>query len=313
VTGNLIKWQVKFAGQAAGAVNLDGGNFLSATSDVRKQCSLDFGAYSAPMMATDKAQWTGNAIGVAGYDYLQDLINVHMRDAMETVLKLIEQHVFIGSGTSNQMTGLSTAIASSGAYAGLTDASWVARKDGNSGTLRSLTFNLIRSHLTQIALVSKMGRPDYAFCYSTVFDALEALFTGTIYTQAGMPQASGQVNVPGGVVKTNGFRTLTVPVLGITFIESPDCSNSAETNAANCIYFLNSNSIEIRYLQPTGPSMATRETMQAVQQDFGTLAGLPFDFRPRARTGYKDEFDLTCSLQLVVKDRNANGILCDVQ
>lgn len=317
-TGQNIGWDVTFAGQVANSVNLDGGNFLTAAADPQVAATLGFGAYSAPVKVTTKAQWTGAAIGAPGYDFLSNFIQRNMVEGMNALVKKLNQDLYIGAA-GNSMTGLSSAVASTGTYANISQGSqagWASTSQGNSGSLRSLTLALIKAQISAIAIASPKGRPDIAVMQPAVFNTLEGLFDGTLYTQAGRNDLQfGQVMTNGGLVKATGFRSLYWASGGITFIEDPDCVNSAVTNTNNCIYFLNSDSVEVQYLPPAGVSnwMSDQKVVEAAEQDLGQLAGLQMDFRARGRQIYADEFDLTCSLNLVVKDRAACGILYDVQ
>jgi len=317
-TGQAITWDVTFDGQAAGAVNIDGGNFLTAAADPQVSASLGFGAYSAPIKVTTKAQWTGSAQNSAAF--LQNLINRNMMEAMMKVVKVINQDLYKGSGPgSNQITGLGTAVAATGTYATINQSNqsnWASQTKGNSGSLRSLSLSLIKQTISAAAAASPKGRPNLGVMGSALFDTFEGLFDGTLYTQAGKNDLQwGSVMTNGGLIKATGFRSLYWSSADITFIEDPDQTNAAQTNASNTIYFLNSDSVEIQYLPPTSVSsyMPDQKVMQAVEQDLGGLAGLQFDFRARGRQVYADEFDLTTSLNLVVKDRAACALLADVQ
>lgn len=319
-TGDSARWLTSFAGQSTGNVNIDGGNFLTATADPRVPATLAFGAISAPMKVTTAAQWKASAQSVQ--PNLMDLFGQNLMEGLNTSVKLINQQLFSGTGPAagNQLTGLSSAVAATGTYAGIaqgTYANWASTVKGNSGTLRALTLALIKQTTSAIAGVSPYGRPDFAVMGSALFDVFEGLFDGTLYTQAGKNDLLfGQVMTNGGkIIQSTGFRTLYWASQGITFLEDPDCTDTAQTNAANVIYFLNSSAVEVQYLVPTsvGQYVADQKSMQAMEQGLGGLGGLLFDFRMRPRTQYSDEGDITCALNVVVKDRAATGLLCDVQ
>jgi hypothetical protein len=318
-TGDSARWLTSFAGQTSGNVNIDGGNFITAAADPRVPATLALGAVSAPAKVTTAAQWKASAQSVQ--PNLMDLFGQNLMEGLNAAVKLINQQLFNGSGSSNQLTGLSSAIASTGTYANIaqsTYANWASQTKANGGTLRSLSLALIKQTTTAIAQNSPYGRPDFAVMPSALMDVLEGLFDGTLYTQAGLNNVAqgGVVKTNGGqIVQSTGFRTLYWASQGITFIEDPDCTNTAQTNANNAIYFLNSNAVEIQYLVPTsvGQYVSDQKSMQAQEQGLGGLGGLLFDFRMRPRTQYSDEGDITCALNVVVKDRAACGLLADVQ
>lgn len=318
-TGDSVRWLTSFAGQSAGNVNIDGGNFLSAVADPRVPATLAMGAVSAPMKVTTAAQWKANAQSVQ--PNLMDLFGQNLMEGLNAAVKLINQQLFNGTGSANQLTGLSSAVAATGTYANISQSTytnWASQTKANGGSNRSLTLALIKQTTTAIAQNSPYGRPDFAVLPPALMDTLEGLFDGTLFTkaqEAGNFQA-GVVRTNGGqIVQSTGFRTLYWASQGITFIEDPDCTNTAQTNANNVIYFLNSNAVEIQYLVPAGMGqwVADQKSMQAQEQGLGGLGSLLFDFRMRPRTQYSDEGDVTCSLNVVVKDRAACGLLADVQ
>jgi hypothetical protein len=115
MTGQNIQWAVSFNGQVAANVDPDGGNLLTAASDARTKGQLDYGYVSAPISVTTKAQMLGyNATGPA---YLKGMVAQNLMEALTACSKYINQQIFNGTGSSNQMTGLSTAVAASGIYA----------------------------------------------------------------------------------------------------------------------------------------------------------------------------------------------------
>lgn len=316
MTGRNIQWAVSFNGQVADNVDPDGGNLLTAAADTRANGQLDYGYVSAPIQVTTKAQMLGyNASGPA---YLKGMVAQNLMEAIGAALKKIEQQVFNGTGSSGQLTGLSTAIAGSGTYASINPSTytlWVSTSQGNSGSLRNVTPGLIKTALSTIAGVSPKGRPDLAFCQSAVFNTLENAFDGTLYTQAGRNDlVFGKVMTNGGLVDARGFRTLYWASAGLTIVEAPDCVNTAVTNTAACMYLLNSDSVELQYLDPAPAEMASdQRVVGAVEQGIGPMGNLKFDLRARGRTKFADEFDIVAGLNVVVKDRPACGILYDLQ
>ncbi len=316
-TGQNIGWDLTFSGQAASSVNADGGNLLTATADPQVAATLGYGAYSAPIRVTTKAQWTGAAQNSASF--LENMIERNTQEALNALVKLINQDIYSGAG-GNAMTGMSTAIAATGIYANVNQSSyanWASYSAGNSGSLRSLTLALIKTMTSTIATNSPVGRPDYASCPPAIFNALETLFDSNfrLNSQYGERVQMGVVNTSGGLIKATGFRSLFWENQNLTIIEDPDCKNTAVTNQSNIVYAWNSASIEMNFLPPAGVSnyMPDQKIMQAVEQDLGPLANLQLDFRARGRTTFSDEFDLLGMIQLAVKDRAATGLLFDVQ
>jgi hypothetical protein len=320
MTGQNIQWATSFAGQIASNVNPDGGSLLTAVADPRTAAQLGYGYVSAPIKVTTKDQMlAANSVANGGPGFLNGLIAQNLSEAVQAACKYINQQIFSGTGAGNQLTGLSLAVAGSGTYATIAPsgsyAGWVATSQGNAGSLRSLTLALIKTQASTIAAISPKGRPDMAICTSAVFNTLENLFDGTVYTQAGRNDLQwGKVMTNAGMINARGFRSLAWVSAGITFIEDPDCTNTAVTNTSNCIYFLNSDSVELQYLDPAPvPYMPDQQVVAASEQGMGQLGSLKFDLRARGRTTMADEFDIVAGLNVVVKDRPATGILFDVQ
>lgn len=314
-TGQNIGWDVTFSGQAAAAVNPDGGNMLTAVADPQTAATLGYGSYSAPIRVTTKAQWTGAAQNSASF--LQNLIERNTNEALNALVKLINQDIYAGAA-GNAMTGLSTAVAATGTYAGVaqgTYSNWASYSSGNSGSLRSLTLAMGKTMNSTIAQNSPVGRPDYWACGPAVFNSLETLFDTNFRLNAESIQRGVLKTAGGEIKKATGFRTLYWENQDVTIIEDPDCKNTAVTNQSNIIYAWNSASVEMNFLPPAGVSnyMPDQKIMAAVEQDLGPLANFQLDFRARGRTNFSDEFDLLGMCQLVVKDRAATGLLFDVQ
>lgn len=329
-TGQEMKWQVKVSGQVAGNPSLDGGAFLSAASDAPQNVSVVFGSYEAPCKVTDDLLWKAQPAAGIGADYstMSNVLAEARVDAVAAALKLIEQHLFIGSGSSEQMVGLSTAVAASGAYGGLTHAEWVSRVTLNSSVLRNLTLSLLKVELRNISVLFNGGRPNLGICAPGIMDALEALFdpylqmpsapSSSAPIQKGGDRAvmnPGTIRTIGGDIAMDGFRHLYWATGGVHFIEAPDCVNSAVTNTTAGIYFLNSDMIGLDYLPPPGPRQAApdAEAVAAVEQNMGAIAQIPFESISRGRIDHSMQWDMTAKVGLKLLDRRSAAWLGDLQ
>lgn len=331
-TGHQVTWSVKFGGQDAGTVNMDGGTLRTAASDQPVAATLGFGSYAAPVKVTDDLLWRGGSSAGFGPDLnpLTDAVQQNIADGIEKWVKAVNTDLYAGSGTSNDMTGLNKAVVATGTYAGISasvQTAWASTVSGNGGSLRSLTLPLIKTQLRTIAAASKLGRPDLAVCPPAIMDAVEALFeayTRINYTpqQMSMPGGSGEklsMNPPaivtaGGRINADGFRVFHWQNQRLWFIEDPDCVYTGATNPSNVMYLLNSMDIELNYLPPPGaPPMVQSQSVQAAEQGMGALGGLQLELTHRGRTQYSHEFDMTGKVQLVVHSRNGHGCLQDIQ
>lgn len=331
-------WDVTFDGQAAAAVNPDGGSFVTATSDPQTAASLGWGAYSAPVKVTTKAEWVGKA-HPGDYSWLQNLINRNVTEATEALVKLINQHIYSGTGSSNQMTGLSLAALNSGIYANINSATsgltgWKCSiTANNSGTPTNITLAQIKTDLAAAATNTNnpFGRPDICVMRSTPFNTLMNAFDA--YTQVPFQPSSGMISMPisgararvtenpnvittaGGKITRTGFRVMRWDSEDLWIIEDPDTTHTGQTNATSTCYYLNSAAVHMEYLPPAGEPGYTSDArvIAAVEQDLGPIANLQFEVRPRGRSSFADELDLLGMMQLVVKSRAAIGYRTDIQ
>jgi len=334
LSGDKMRWVVRFSGQASGAVNPDGGNFLTAAADDRQPAELAYGSYGAPIQVTDdmrrKAQ---SSAGVpAQFNVYDAVVGQTALEAMEALLKTLNQQIYAGSGSSSEMKGLAAIIAATGSYANIAQASysaWASTVTANSGTLRSLTISLLKTHLRTVGAASSMGRPNIGTCQSAVFDALEALFTP--YTlmpfapqggavSPGMERAAmnpATINLPGGQIQNNGFRVLHWQSAGVYFVEDPDATDTGATNANNSIFFLNSDDFDLHYPPPAtmqdGVYNIPAQRVTATEQGLGPLGQLPIEMMARGRQNYASNWDVTAWLGVALRARNAHGKLQDVQ
>lgn len=331
-TGQDIRWTPKFNGQVAGNTNLDGGAFLTPASDQPAAANVPYGTFEAPAKVTDDMLWKGGtSAGIpADMNTFADPYMEARVDALNAALKLANQQVYSGTGTANQPVGFSTAIASSGLYAGINSSSfsqWASTVQINGGTLRNLTIPLMKTFLRTVAAASKAGRPNIGFCTGTMFDAIEALFDP--YLQIPTPMEGGSapvgaeraisnpstIKTVGGSINMDGFRVIYWQTGGVYFIEDPDCINTAVTNTTNGIFFVNSNELEMNFLPPPGMRFAVPDVqaVQAVEQDLGPIADWQFEIVPRGRVDHAMQWDLTGKLGIKLWSRNAHGWLGDIQ
>ncbi len=327
-TGQTMTWQVKTSGQVAGNPSLDGGAFLTAASDVPQNINVVYGNYEAPCKVTDDLLWKAQPAAGIGADYstMTNAMAEARVDAIAAALKLMEQQLFSGTGLTNQMVGLSTACAASGAYGGLTHSEWVSTVTENGGSLRNMTIALLKTFLRTVAVASNGGRPNLGFCAPGMMDALEALFDPYL-TMPSVPMATGSpskeravmnpgtIRTIGGDIKIDGFRVLHWATGGVYFVEAPDCQNSASTNTTAGIWFLDTDQVEANYLPPPGPRMGAADVQaaQAIEQNMGAIAQIPFESISRGRVDHSMQWDYTAKVGLKVSDRRACGWLGDLQ
>ena len=314
MTANNINFDVKLAGKTAGNVDLDGGGLPTAAADLRRSVSLPYGEYAAGMQLTDKLRRVAGAI--QGHDFLKNLVQQDLIESLSETCKQMNKQIYSGSGSSGQMTGLDTAVRSSGAYGGLTATDWIATVSENSGSLRTTTLAIIRAHVSAMAAAAgnTFGRPDLGFCKPAIFDVLLGLFVPTQFATVGQVVVNpDQIYTASGKISRTGFRAFTWASEGITFIEDPDVTHPNSTNATAGIYFINSGAVGLEQLRPAEMAMTDAQAIAAAQEMMGPIAGLMFELQPRGRTKFATEWDASCMLGLKVKCRAATGWLGDLQ
>lgn len=312
VTGKDINFDVRLGGKTAVDVDMDGGNLASATADTRRSVTLPYGEIGAAMQLTDKLRRVAPAI--QGHDFLKNLMAQDLAESISAACKRINSQIYSGDGSGNQMSGLSEAVKSSGAYGGLTDSTyWVSTVSENSGTPRNLTLSMLRVFLSTIAAASgnSYGRPDLAFCKPGIFDYLLSLFTVNTQIMAGVDVNPSTIYTAGGRMERTGFRAFTWGSEQITFIEDPDVSHDGSTNATTGIYAINSAAVGLEQLVPGEMNGIQASSHEAADQ-LGPIANLMFEMQPRGRTRHASEWDITAMVGLKVKCRAACGWLGDL-
>lgn len=331
-------WAVSFAGQDAGTVNSDGGARRTAAADPTTAATLGWGEYSAPVKVTEKAQWVGAY--TKDHDYLKNLISRNAKEATEALVKLINQHIYTGTGTSNQMTGLSLANLNSGTYANINSSTWTGWKcsvtSNNSGTPQNLTLAQIKADLAAISIDpnNHFGRPDFAFLRSTPFNTLATAFDAfTMITydpkasSMSLPQGGAQrvtnnpnvISTAGGQIQRHGFRVLRWDSEDLWLVEDPDCTHTGQTNPTGTMHYLNSASCWMEYLPPpsdTGElpiNAANSKVIQATEQDLGPIANLQFKISGRGNQNWATELDILGMVQFVCTNRASIGYRTDIQ
>lgn len=316
-TANNINFDVKIGGKTATNVNLDGGNLPTATADQRRGVSMPYGSYAAGMQLTDKLRRVLGATG--GHDFLKNAMSQDLVESMTATVKQMNVDFYAGTGTNDQMLGLSSIVAASGALGGLTDSTyWISQVSENGGTPRTTTIPIIRTHLSAMATNkgNVYGRPDLAFCKPSIFDIVLSLFSITTFVDgfgAGIAVNPPSFYTSYGSVSNTGFRKFYWASEGITFIEDPDVTHVGSTNPTTGIYFACSQALTLEQLPPAETIMTSSQTMAAAQETLGPVAGMVFELQPRGRTKAATEWDATAMVGLKCRQRGAVSWLGDLQ
>lgn len=284
--GKNIAWVPEMDGSFAETYS-EGADVSTYGQDAQSGAILTWGLYRANIAVTNLAM--DGAASSSSPDGNLQLWARHVVNGSAKLASAINADLFAGDGTGTKITGFSTAIAGSGAYATLTDSNWVSYE---ANAAASVTFALIREDLRHI--YEACGEtPDMAVCSPAVFNKVGALFDAT-------RRQMDSVRGGNGAVKLEfGFQALEVD--GTVFFRDKDCT-------ANAIYYLNSDGVEIQYLPSASQALLIEAAGGEVQADdgFGPVP-LGFKYEMLAKTGPAEKAEILWTGNLVVTRRNAHG------
>lgn len=233
----------------------------------------------------------------------KEIINLFARNLDNTAMALasvINQQLFSGTGTSNQIAGLGVALKDDNTYAGIdrtdsANAHW--RSNVIDASTATLSLAMLRAAIGDTIYTASGSQPTLAFCRPNVFNAIGNLFqeqrryNDTVRVLQG---ARGEVKLDASIG--------TLEVEGCVFIKDKDAPASE-------IVLVNPEHLAFEYLpQESEPEMSDTVREQAAQDGFG-LIPLGFAVKKLARTGASSKFSMQIFGQLRVDRPNACGRL----
>ncbi len=208
----------------------------------------------------------------------------------------LNAEVFAGPGTTTRMAGLALAVGDAD-YATIDRTSsnytFMASTIVDPGTPTGITMALIRDDIRKIYEASGTT-PDLAACTPAVFNKVGALFDATRRQVDSVRGGAGQVKLE------FGFQALEVD--GTVFFRDKDAT-------AQCIYYLNSDHVEIQYLPSASQAMLIEASggMIAADDGFGTVP-LGMKYEMLAKTGPSEKAEILWTGNLVVDRPNSCGV-----
>ena len=305
-SADIIKWVAKVGTAAPGtSVVADGADLTEFGADTKVPAYLSVGTYVQAIGVSIKAIFAAAASGNPAQ--LADLMRDEILDASERLAMDIATDCYVGTGATDHIMGLvdptigplqaavdyaSVSYSSYGAYG------WNGNVDANGTVRRALTLHLMRDMRRKIYVASGM-HPDVIVCDPVTFEAYgELLGDKRRYLQ--------DVTLGGRkIVLDGGFQALEFD--GIPVFQDISCP-------AGQMLFLNTRVCEIQQL-PT-PTMAGIENMgemairsNAEEQFNDDNTKLKALVLPLARAGAREKLALYCFPQIIVRRRNATGLI----
>jgi hypothetical protein len=244
---STMTWTVKSAARAAGGAYAEGADMAGSDYDahVRLQASLAWAQYRTGAAITGLAEALSRLNGSPALD--PSAFASEINDAIDYLAILISAHTYSGNVSASpvQLSGLASAIASSGSYGGIDPASyadWVST--ANSLASASLSFATLRTNGPRPVKDACGMWPVFATCDGTTFDKIGALFGDQRRYIDEVMSVDGQlVNIK----LRGGYRALDVD--GIPYVEDRHAT-------ANTIYYFGRDSVHYEQVPAVGPDQA---------------------------------------------------------
>jgi hypothetical protein len=298
--GQNVAWDVEFStGGATAATFTEGADVTTYSEDPVTKALLNWGMYQSTFQLSN-LEINAAAANIANATALEDIVGERFLGAIASITDKMETDCFTGSG-AGVITGLNTAIAASGSYAGVAVASfpeWAGNVQANGGTPQALTLAQLAT-AEGLAFTASGMEPDYLETTPLVYSKYESLFNATVRTVTDGSKPIPQFQGSSGRLYWRGK-----PI-----IRNRRCP-------AGKIYMINSDEVELVVLPwanvPDGVMVVSREAMSSNGNTADTIK-IPFKVYPLARTGSAVKFAVEVYAQLKVKRPNAHVVISDVQ
>lgn len=304
--GKNCAWELFFSGASAASYT-DGADVSTYDVDVPVAATLSWSLYRSSFSISGLAQAAAQSSGGSAEELLS-LIETSADNSLMKLTSTINAGLFAGTGSGTTLTGLATALAASGTYAGVsrsTYTEWAANVSSNGAVTRSLTKGLLDS--LEGTIYDACGEsPNLIIMPTAMATKYESLFdsqTKVILTPGNdlSPMQGGGAH--GNNVPMSGFTGFTYK--GIPVYRDRDCT-------ASTVYMLNTNYMAIESLPfpklTAGNAMTNVQGKGAMDQPVGINVCL----EPMAKTGDADKWTMKVYLALKITKCSAHGVLSDV-
>ena len=311
--GKAVNWDASFSGATAGAYTegsdigigeYSGDKFVPAT--------LAWGEYRSAFQLSE-LEINAAASSYGSPSAIVDLFGERILGATTKLASTFNADLYTGTGTggdsaSTNIVGLTTAIAASGAYAGITRganssnvyAEWEGNVLSNGGTARALTLDLLETADQNIYTASGSSF-DWVLCSPGVFRKYADLFVPAVRFAG-----DGRGVVPMGFGATDYFWK------GKPVLRDKDCP-------AGKLFMGNSNpnAIALRVVpkMETPLDVPSRTVMADGMNGTESVSSptqIPLRIVPIAKTGTSVKMAVYTQLQLQVKHPNQFAVISDI-
>ncbi len=289
-TAPVIFWDIEESGMSAETFT-DGDAVANAAVDAISSATLRRGLLRVNFSVGDEAIANARLIP-SGPGSLVDLASRQYTNSLLTWVSAANVKLF---SSSSGVIGLDTALLNTSSYAGIdrtsTHATFRAYYQ-DPGSPTAPTLKMIRGDLS--AIYDQCGEtPDLAFCPSAVWNKIAALFDDVRrYTVETVMTARGLITLDGSAAG--------IVIDGCVFLKDKDAT-------ANTIYYLNSNYVDIEYV-----NLAPQQQMDAAARvliaddGFGQVP-VGLYLKHLGALGASERFSTEGSIQIVVRKPNACG------
>jgi len=296
-TGKNVAFDVEADGMFAENFS-DGADVADFGSDAMAPVTLNFALLRANFRVTDQARAAARRTGNP-----QGAVDLLMRNATNAVTKLtsrINAQLYTGTGTSNQIAGLTaTALKDDNTYGGIdrtdpANAYWRSNVIDAAGA--ALTISRIRNAVGDTIYTASGEQPTIGVVSPALFN-----YIGSLYDSNRRYQTDVTVQTPRGAVKLDSSLGV-IDVEGLVLVKDKDCPSGR-------IVFLNPEHVFIEYLPLIPDEIIPEDLIQMGANDGMGAIPLGMHLKRLATTGASSKFSLQTYLQLAVDKPNSCGVL----
>lgn len=209
----------------------------AATDDVSKEAKLPIAEATFKTTISILTTHMSQAARIAGPMGLRNLFGAKVRSARQTLKIALATALYSGDGaaTSAGVVGLNTAVAATGAYAGLDQATYSGWASGVTATAGALSLEMLETAVQQLEETG-IGNFDYVLMPSAIATKYRQLFTSDSYRRQVNDGTGFDINLSPSNLYFQGRPVLSDPycpagtvfVGGGAFLHSRVIGNVAE-------------------------------------------------------------------------------------
>ena len=306
-TGQNLSWDVETSAATA-ATYAEAAAAATAQSDLTVPATLQWGRYRTKFGLTGTALAAAQASGNPA-----DLANAILAKAEGNASKLLSTlnaALYSGSGATDNIHGLNTAIDATTAYAGIdkgTYTEWAGNVLANGGVARPLSKDLMDEMEADIFDASGVS-PQIVVASSALCRKYEGLFDSGARYQGGVDLSMLAAMI--------GVEIPAIPPVMVTscvgyYKRMPVFRDINAT--AGSMYFLNLEEVKFRFLPPPSSSTASQVSERSLRgNERDPASGLMVRLESLAKTTDIDEWEMRIYPQLQVRKPNTCGIIKDL-